>query len=276
VEEYNKLEQLKENIKKMGSLVIAFSGGVDSSFLTKVAYDVLGNKVLCVTAKSSTFPKRELKEAIEFAKSFNIAHRIIESEELQIEGFADNSINRCYLCKKELFSKIKQLAINEGYNFVAEGSNLDDLGDYRPGLKAIEELAIISPLKDAYLTKDEIRFLSKEMGLKTYNKPSFACLSSRFPYGEKITKKKLDMIDKAEQYLLDLGFLQIRVRHHNNIARIEIYQEEFEKLIRKDIRNKVCNKFKELGFTYTVMDLDGYRTGSMNEEIIEIEAIAVK
>lgn len=264
-----KLETLKTKLKSLERIVVAFSGGVDSSFLLKVAHEVLGDKVLAVTARSSTYPEREFNEAVKFAADYKIPQRVIVSEELEVEGFSDNPLNRCYLCKSELFNKMKQLAFNEGFKFIAEGSNHDDLGDYRPGLQAISELGIVSPLREAGLTKDEIRLLSKEMGLITWDKPSFACLSSRFPYGEKITKQKLDMVDEAEQFLIDLGFKQIRVRHHGDVARIEVNEEDLDKLIDKQTRNAVYSRFKELGFVHVSLDLKGYRTGSMNEGFYE-------
>lgn len=261
----SKLETLKKNVKSMQSVVIAFSGGVDSSFLLKVAFDVLDNKVLAVTARSSTYPEREFRNAEEFVNTYKIPHMVILSEELDVEGFSDNPTNRCYLCKHELFDKIIRVAKEGGYKFVADGSNKDDIGDFRPGMRAVAELGIVSPLKDANLTKEDIRLLSKQMGLKTWDKPSFACLSSRFPYGEKITREKLAMVDKAEQLLIDLGFRQVRVRHHGNMARIEICEEDFEKIVHLEIRDKTYKVLKELGYTYVSLDLKGYRTGSMNE-----------
>lgn len=264
---YAKLEQLKKRIKSLESAVVAFSGGVDSSFLLKVAFDVLGSNVLAVTARSATFPEREYNEAVEFANKYGIRHLTIVSEELEVEGFAQNPKNRCYLCKHELFSKIKDIAKNENLKYVLEGSNHDDLSDYRPGLKAVEELSVVSPLREAGLTKDDIRLLSKEMGLDTWNKPSFACLSSRFPYGHTITREKLQMVDKAEQYLIDLGFRQVRVRHHGDLARIELSSNEIEQVFQRNLAKDICNYFKELGFVYTSLDLKGYRTGSMNETL---------
>lgn len=266
-----KLERLKSEILRMEKVVIAFSGGVDSSFLLKVAHEVLGENVLAVTAKSSTYPEREFNEAVEFVTDYGIPHRIIVSEELEVEGFSDNPLNRCYLCKHEMFNKIRQIAKDEGYKSIAEGSNKDDLGDYRPGMQAISELGIASPLKDAGLSKNDIRLLSKELGLKTWDKPSFACLSSRFPYGEKITAQKLHMVDKAEQFLIDLGFRQIRVRHHGSLARIEVEEIDFDRFLDKQMRNDVYTKLKELGFVHVTLDLKGYRTGSMNEEFFQIK-----
>jgi len=260
-----KYDRLKTILKEMNSIVLAFSGGVDSTFLLKVAHDVLGDNVTAITARSSTYPEREYKEAVEFAASNNIKHITIVSEELEIEGFSENPINRCYYCKQELFSKIAKYAKENGINFIADGSNVDDLQDYRPGLKAMSELGVISPLKKAGLTKADIRELSRQLGLKTWDKPAFACLSSRFPYGQIITKEKLEMVDKAEQYLLDLGFRQVRVRHHGDIARIEVSSDERRKFFDEQIMDKVSEEFKKIGFLYTALDLRGYRTGSMNE-----------
>ena len=263
----NTLKQLKCHIEKMGSLAVAYSGGVDSTFLLKVAYDVLQDRAIAVTARSSTYPEREFKEAKEFTHSAGIKHIVIHSEELEIEGFTNNPPNRCYLCKYELFSKIKEVAGKYHIQHIAEGSNIDDLDDYRPGMQAIKELGIISPLKDVSLGKDAIRKLSKQMGLPTWDKPAFACLASRFPYGEKITREKLAMVDRAEQYLLDLGFKQVRVRHHGDTARIEVAEAERLKFFNLKLMENVYKQFQEIGFAYTALDLKGYRTGSMNEVI---------
>ncbi|MEI6602957.1 MAG: ATP-dependent sacrificial sulfur transferase LarE [Clostridia bacterium] len=261
---HEKLDQLKKNIADMKSVVVAFSGGVDSTFLLKVAHDVLGEQAIAVTARSQTYPERECLEAIEFAKVNGIAHEIIVSEELEIDGFSDNPLNRCYLCKHELFDKINEFAKQKGAAYVLEGSNFDDLSDYRPGMQAVTEHKVQSPLKQVGFTKDEIRVLSKEMGLKTWDKPSFACLSSRFPYGEKITPEKLVRVDKAEQYLIDLGFRQVRIRNHDMMARIEILPAQFEKFMQ--VREEVLKKLQELGYIHISLDLKGYRTGSMNEQ----------
>ena len=264
---HKKLENLKVYLKSLESVAVAFSGGVDSTFLLKVASDVLGEKAVAVTALSASYPKREFDEACSFAKKNRIVHIAFESEELDIEGFSSNPVNRCYLCKKELFLKMKGIAEENGLKNIVEGSNYDDNNDYRPGHIAIAELGILSPLRFVQLTKHEIRELSKEMGLLTWNKPSFACLSSRFPYGESITVEKLSMVEQAEQAVIDLGFSQVRVRHHNNLARIEINEDEFEKILKKDMRNQIFETLKKIGFTYVSIDIKGYRTGSMNETL---------
>ncbi len=264
---YEKLENLKQYLASLQSVAVAFSSGVDSTFLLKVAHEVLGEKVIAVTAESCSFPKRELEEAKSFCVKEGIRHFICESEELEIEGFSKNPVNRCYLCKRELFEKIREITEENHIENIVEGSNMDDNGDYRPGLQAVAELDIKSPLRYAKMTKEDIRQLSKAMGLATWDKQSFACLSSRFVYGEDITREKLSMVDRAEQLLLDMGFHQIRVRIHDKIARIEILPEEFEKLIRLEVREKILSEFQSYGFTYVTMDLQGYRTGSMNETL---------
>ena len=271
-----KFKTLKDSLEKLGSVAIAYSGGVDSTFLLKVASDVLGDNVIAITAKSSTYPEREFKEAVKYIESIGAKHIVIISEELEIEGFAKNPINRCYFCKKELFSKIRKVADDNNINAVLDGSNADDVGDYRPGMKAAKELRVISPLKDAGLTKSDIRELSKRLGVPTWNKPAFACLSSRFPYGNEITVEKLSMVERSEQFLLDLGFKQIRVRHHGDIARIEVNVEERDKFFSIGMMDKVGNELKSIGFKYVTLDLLGYRTGSMNDVLSEVEKDAVK
>lgn len=268
-----KYQDLQNYFKTLGSVAVAFSSGVDSTLMLKVAHDVLGDKAVAVTARSHSFPAREKTEAEDFCKKEGIKHIFIDSEEMNIPGFKENPKNRCYLCKHELFEEIIEVAKQHKLAFVCEGSNLDDNGDYRPGLKAIAELGVKSPLRECNLWKSEIRTISKELGLPTWKKQSFACLASRFVYGELITIEKLDMVDKAEQLLLDLGFVQERVRIHSfgngetsgTIARIEIKPEDFSKLL--EHQEKIVNEFKKIGFNYISMDLQGYRTGSMNETL---------
>ena len=260
---YDKLEKLKEILRDMDSVTIAYSGGVDSTFLLKVAYDVLGDNVLAVTAISPTYQKKELVNAKKFAKSIGVKHRTIKSEEMRNKRFSENTPNRCYYCKKELFTKIKKITSTYKINYLLDGSNADDAKDYRPGTKATKDLGVRSPLKEAGLTKKEIRSLSHKMNLKTWDKPALACLASRFPYGTKITKKRLKQVEMAETFLSKLGLHQIRVRHHNNIARIEVAKDDFNKILKQ--REKVVSYFKKLGFTYVTMDIEGYRTGSLNE-----------
>lgn len=266
-----KFQLLKENLKKIRSAAIAYSGGVDSTFLLRAAYDVLGNDVIAVTARSSTYPEREFKEAKEYIEKLGAQHIVIISEELEIEGFAKNPVNRCYYCKTELFSKIRKIADTHGKKEILDGSNLDDTGDFRPGMKAARELKVISPLKDAGLTKNDIRELSKRLNIPTWNKPSFACLSSRFPYGHEITVPKLSMVEKAEQLLLDMGVRQVRVRHHGEIARVEVAAEERSKFFNEKILDKISEELKKIGFKYVTLDMNGYRTGSMNEVLKEEE-----
>ena len=264
---HEKKSHLENYLKSLGGVAVAFSSGVDSTFLLKTAHEVLGDKVIAVTARSCSFPKRELDEAKAFCDRERIKHIIVESEELSIDGFSQNPKNRCYLCKRELFTKIIAIANERGIQHVAEGSNMDDNGDYRPGLIAVAELEVKSPLREAGLTKAEIRELSKEMGLPTWDKQSFACLSSRFVYGETITEEKLSMVDKAEQRLLDLGFHQVRVRIHGNIARIEIDPAEFGKIVAPDVAKSLSDYLYKLGFLYVTLDLGGYKMGSMNKTL---------
>ena len=264
-----KMQKLEREYFKCGKVAVAFSSGVDSTLLLATAVNSLGkDNVIAITAKSPAFPVRETEEALSCCEVLGVKHIIIETNELDNEEYAKNPPDRCYICKKEIFSQIKKVAEEHGFEHVAEGSNVDDMSDYRPGMKAIEELDILSPLKAAMLTKDEIRDISKELELSTWEKQSFACLASRFAYGERITAEKLLMIDSAEQLLMDLGFDFFRVRIHgenNYTARIEIEQRCFEQIIKPEIREKICDMFRKIGFSYVTIDLEGYRTGSMNE-----------
>ena len=260
-----KYEKLKSIIKDCGKIAIAFSGGVDSTFLTKVAKDVLGENAVAVTISSILVTDDELKEADDFCKAENIEHLIYKADVLSIPGFENNPPDRCYICKKAIFTNVQNLVGERGISVIAEGTNVDDDGDYRPGMRAIKELGVRSPLKEAGLTKAEIRELSCMLGLKTWNKPSCACLASRFAYGEVINKDKLDMIYSAECYIRSLGFEQFRVRLQDGIARIELRPADIQKFIENGIKDKVSEKLHTLGFKYVSLDLDGYRLGSMNE-----------
>ena len=260
-----KYEKLKSIIKDCGKIAIAFSGGVDSTFLTKVAKDVLGENAVAVTISSILVTDDELKEADDFCKAENIEHLIYKADVLSIPGFENNPPDRCYICKKAIFTNVQNLVGERGISVIAEGTNVDDDGDYRPGMRAIKELGVRSPLKEAGLTKAEIRELSCMLGLKTWNKPSCACLASRFAYGEVINKDKLDMIYSAECYIRSLGFEQFRVRLQDEIARIELRPADIQKFIENGIKDKVSEKLHALGFKYVSLDLDGYRLGSMNE-----------
>lgn len=270
--EWNKLNRLKEDLAGFDSVAVAFSSGVDSTFLLWVAREVLGENVIAVTARSCLFPRREQEEAADFCKMAGIRHFIFEFRESAIDGFCENNPNRCYLCKKRLFREILRIAGEQDIHVAADGSNVDDEGDYRPGLMAAAELGIRSPLREAGFSKAEIRGLSKEMGLSTWEKPSYACLASRIPYGDRITEKKLGMVERAEQWLSDRGFRQCRVRLHGNMARIEVMPDEFDRLIERRMREEAVSAFQSYGFSYVSMDLSGYRTGSMNETIRHVPA----
>lgn len=263
----DKLQLLISRLKEYKSPVIAFSGGVDSTFLARIAKDVFGDNLLLITATSSTYPFYELDEAKSLAAMLGIKHKIIVSEEIEIPGYADNPPDRCYYCKSELFGKIKYIASKEGFDAIFDGSNADDLKDFRPGMKAKQEKGVISPLADSGFTKNDIRHFSLELNLPTATKQSYACLASRFPYGEKITKVKLDRLAKAEFEVRKMGFSQFRIRSHENLARIEFIPEEMDKAWNK--KEKLTEICKNSGFIFVTIDLKGYRTGSMNEVLSE-------
>lgn len=266
----DKYEKLKNIIRSYGKVAIAFSGGVDSALLLYAAVDAAEeiSKVIAITATPQFVPEREKKEALDICESLGVKQIVAEIDGLSIEGFSDNPPDRCYICKKALFRKMLELANAEGCDALLEGSNLDDMGDYRPGLRALSELDIKSPLKEAGLTKSDIREISKELNLTTWDKPSFACLASRFVYGERITAGKLSMVEQAEDFLMSLGLKQFRVRMHGeDLARIEVPDEQIDIYTVMKNKKKIIEKFNEIGFRYISLDLQGYRTGSMNEAI---------
>ena len=264
-----KFENLQDILRKMKKVLVAFSGGVDSTFLLRVARDVLGGNVLAVIASSATYPASEQQEALRIADDLKVSYKVIHTKELDDPNFRDNPPERCYFCKKELFSRLREIAAEENIPHVCDGSNFEDTFDFRPGSKAAQELDVRSPLKEAGLGKNEIRILSKKLGLSTWDKPAMACLSSRFPYFTSIDNESLRQIDAAEEYLRTKGLSQLRVRHHGQVARIEIDPSDFSVIMEKKTREEIVENLKKIGYQYVTLDLTGYRTGSMNEPILD-------
>jgi len=262
-----KLAKLRDILSQMKGAIVALSGGVDSTFLAKVAYETLGDKAVAVTVGSQIHAGFEEREAAEVARAIGIRHMLIRADALGVPGLAENPPERCYICKKAIFKMLLDIAAKEGHGIVAEGTNASDEGDFRPGVRALSELRVRSPLREAGLAKQDIRDLSRRMGLPTWNKPSYACLASRIPYGERITPEKLRSIEKAEDLLRARGYRVFRVRHHGSVARIELSAEEMKRFLAEENLAEISREIKALGFAYVALDLEGYRTGSLNETL---------
>ncbi len=265
-----KMDTLRSIIGEMESLIVAYSGGTDSAFLAATASEILGNKALSVTAKSPSLAPAELRDAVALAEKLGLNHRVIETHEVERDDYAANNPDRCFFCKDELYTYLSDFAKDEEYAVIANGTNIDDLGDFRPGISAAKQYGVRSPMVEANLTKSEIRHLSEGMNLPTWDKPAQACLSSRIPYGTMVTVEALTQIAEAEEYLHSLGIRQLRVRHHDTVARIEVEPEDFLTLSSEEVRTEVVSKFREIGYSYVTLDLQGFRSGSLNEILARI------
>lgn len=263
----DKEKQLESNIMSMESVLVAFSGGVDSTLVLAVAHSMLGKNVLAVTAQSPSLPMRELSATKELAEHIGVEHLIIQTDEMSSPNYTQNPVNRCYYCKSELYGKLEKIAAERKFNHIVNGINLDDMGDHRPGIGAAREADVKSPLCDAEFTKQDVRDLSQKLGLSTWEKPAMACLSSRIPYGQEVTEEKLSMIEQAEDVLLAMGFKQLRVRHHGDIARIELNKEDISRFFSNGLADKVQSKFTDIGFNFTTVDIAGFKSGRLNESI---------